>query len=86
MTRRQIIRFYLMASLKKRLWMVILSAVLLGITAFVLTSSLTITLPVTLVMALCTTGSIMWSSYYRHLEDFPNDRKVNVDDAFVLED
>jgi hypothetical protein len=37
MKRRQLIRFYLMASLKKRLWMVILPAVILGTVAFVLT-------------------------------------------------
>ena len=86
MTRRQIIRFYLMASLKKRLWIVVLSEVLLGIAAFVLTSSLTITLLVTLATTLCTTGSILWSSYDRHLKDFPTDREMKVDDAFFLED
>ncbi|WP_407570739.1 hypothetical protein [Deinococcus altitudinis] len=81
MTRRQIIRFYLMASLKKRLWSVILPAVLLGIAAFVLTSSLHISLPVTFLTALCTTAGILWSSYSRHLElgDFPTDRKFHVD-------
>lgn len=75
MTRRQIIRFYLMASLKKRLWLVALPAASLGIAAFTLTSSLTLSILVTLLVALCVTAGILWSSYHRHLEmgDFPAD-------------
>ncbi|WP_407571582.1 hypothetical protein [Deinococcus altitudinis] len=40
MKRRQLIRICLMTSLRKRFWMVVLSAVLLGSVAFVLTFSL----------------------------------------------
>ncbi|MGY2892468.1 hypothetical protein [Deinococcus sp. UYEF24] len=88
MSRRQVIRFYLTKSLKKRLWMVVLPAVALGIFVFIVTSSARLSLPVTLLIALCITAGILWSSYQRHLDlgDFPTDRKPEVDHPFILED
>ncbi|WP_407542093.1 hypothetical protein Q0M94_17620 (plasmid) [Deinococcus radiomollis] len=86
MTRRQVIQVYLTMSLTKRLWMVILPAVILGTAAFLLTSSLRISLPVTLLTALCATAGILWSSYHRHLDDFPTDRRNDLDEPFIFED
>jgi intracellular septation protein A len=83
MKRRQLIRFYLMSSLKKRLWMVILPAIVLGILTFILSSSLYISLPVTFLTALCTTMGILWSSYHRHQHEFPTDHTVDAPDPLV---
>ena len=88
MTRRQVIRVYLTASLRKRLWMALVPAIALGISTFIVTSSLKLTVLVALVMALCVAAGILWSSYRRHLDlgDFPTDRKAAVDDAFIPDD
>ena len=86
MKRRQVIQVYLTVSLTKRLWMVILLAFMVGTAAFLLTSSLRISFPATLVTALCATGGILWSSYHRHLDDFPTDRNIEVDDPFIFDD
>ena len=88
MKRRQIIRAYLKMSLKKRLWMVILPAVILGTVAFLLTTSLPVSLPVTFLTALCTTGGILRSSYQRHLRlgDFPSDRELKMGNSFIFDD
>ena len=86
MKRRQVIQVYLTVSLTKRLWMVILLAFMVGTAAFLLTSSLRISVPATLVTALCATGGILWSSYHRHLDDFPTDRNIEVDDPFIFDD
>jgi hypothetical protein len=86
MKRRQVIRVYLMKSLIKRLWMVILPAVALGIAVFIMTSSLRISLLVTLLVALCVKAGILWSSYHRHLDEFPDDDRVDIADALIVDD
>ena len=86
MKRRRVIRVYLMKSLKKRLWMVILPAVVLGTAVFLLTSSVQFSVPVTLLTALYVTVGVLWSSYRRHLGDFLTDPRIEGDDPFVLKE
>ena len=86
MKRRQVIRVFLMKSLIKRLWMVLLPAVALGITVFIMTSSLRISLPVMLLTALYFKAGILWSSYRRHLNEFPDDHRADIADALIVDD
>ncbi|WP_407572153.1 hypothetical protein [Deinococcus altitudinis] len=88
MKRHQLIRICLMTSLRKRLWIVVLPAVVLGTVTFVLTFSLRISLPVTLLTALCATAAILWSSYQRHLRlgDFIEDHEFQTGSPFIFKD
>ena len=71
MKRRKIVAACLLRSLSKRLWLVILPAVALGLLGVVLQLPTALILALALMMALAVAAGICWSSYARHLEEFP---------------
>ncbi|ULH17335.1 hypothetical protein MF271_19285 (plasmid) [Deinococcus sp. KNUC1210] len=73
MNRRQIIRMYLLTSLRKRMWMLMLAAVVVG--GFPLAAGLqpAFALMLSVIAALCTALAIAWSSYRRHEYEFNPD-------------
>ncbi len=71
MKRPQIIAACLLRSLSKRLWLVTVPAVALGAVAYMVLGSTTLCLLTFVVVALSFSASILWSSYNRHLHEFP---------------
>ncbi|WP_189091755.1 hypothetical protein [Deinococcus ruber] len=70
MNRFQVIRPYLLTSLRKRVWMVSLAALVAGGLPLLVGLKPALDLALSVVAALCTAGGIAWSSYQRHRDDF----------------
>ncbi|MGY2895583.1 hypothetical protein [Deinococcus sp. UYEF24] len=71
MKRRRIIAACLLRSLSKRLWLVVLPAVAVGILVYVMLGSAAMCLLAFLLVALSVTIGILRSSYVRHVHEFP---------------
>ena len=86
MKRRKIIAACLLRSLSKRLGLVVLPAVALGVLGAVLQLPATLSLVAALFMALAVTAGVCWSSYTRHLDEFPTTDFVSLSPPLVAED
>ena len=80
MTRAQYIRFCLLISLRKRVWLVILPALACTSVLFLLSFSAHLSVALGILMLLGCAAGIAWSSYQRHkneFNDFPSGLKVS---------
>lgn len=86
MKRPQIIAACLLRSLSKRLWLVTVPAVALGVIAYMVLGSTALCLLTFLVVALSVSTSILWSSYNRHLHEFPTTGFDALNPPLITED
>ncbi|WP_189091525.1 hypothetical protein [Deinococcus ruber] len=70
MNRFQVIRPYLLTSLRKRVWMVSLAALIAGGLPLYGGLKPAVDLALSIIAALCTACGIAWSSYQRHAHEF----------------
>ena len=75
MTRREIILRCILTSLRKRLWLLTVVPVSVGMTALLLDLPLLTDFGLGLLAALCAAGRIARSSYLRHEGEFPERRR-----------
>ncbi|WP_407572222.1 hypothetical protein [Deinococcus altitudinis] len=71
MKRRQIVAACLLRSLSKRMWLVLLPALAVGVLAYMALGSAAPCLLAFLLVALSVTSGVLRSSYVRHVHEFP---------------
>ncbi|WP_407541757.1 hypothetical protein Q0M94_19930 (plasmid) [Deinococcus radiomollis] len=86
MKRRKIVAACLLRSLSKRLWLVVLPAVALCLLGVVLQLPFALSLVAALVLALAAATGVCWSSYVRHLEEFPTTGFATLSPPLIAEE
>ncbi|ULH15550.1 hypothetical protein MF271_16820 [Deinococcus sp. KNUC1210] len=85
MKRRQIVVTYLLTSLSKRLWLVILPALVLGILSNVVGFPVLLSLSIMCLTALTSVFGIVLSSYRRHQHEFDVPEYIIVDPSALAD-